>query len=440
MRWTCGLFLICLSIPAARAETAAAVVEEAVVPEASSFDWRFSARHTALVYLTQQAAVTAGPYNSGNRLAEIPSRLLNGEWREDWRLDGSRCNAGADLRLTAERTLQTDNGVAPSHVSEAYLRTGVVACRFGDGFEARAGREVLQWGNATFRSPSNPLFIDTGKTQPIRELVGKDVLQLGWRGASGLSVSLLRNTGESGHDLSAVAPFRSLSALRVDEVDAQQSLGGIASVRDGQGLRLGGYWTRTLSDAWLVYSDATLRRGSDGLYPLADASAPGGWRFASTSDQGLRGAVLGGAAYTFESGWSLTGEALVNNDGYSDAQRRDARLAVRAGGALWGANGALASAGAAVLGDALQPRLPLLGRHYLFVQLLRTEWKNRADLAVRWARNLDDGSSATSLSLTYFLDDHSQLIWFATANRGDGDGDFSRLIRYSSQLGLRFTL
>ena len=404
--------------------------------------WKFSARHTLLFYGTQQAAETRGPYNEGNRLARIPDQLADAEWREDWRLDAGRCDARLDLRLVARQVLRADDGTDRSLQREAYVRTGGVGCRFGEGFEARLGRDVLQWGNATFRSPSNPFFVDTGKTHPIRELLGKDLLQLGWRSASGLSVSAVHHFGNAQRDDSSPGPFHATSALRLDQVDPTQSLGAIASVRDDGRWRLGGYLTRTVSDAWLLYGDASVQRGSDGLYPLADAAAPAGWRFGprGSGKQALRGAALLGAAYTFESGWSLTGEMLASNEGYDAGERDRAREAARAGNALWSSGTAVAPAGAGLLGNALQPRLSVIGRRYVFLQLLRTEWKNRADVALRVAHNVDDGSSQVSGSLTWFIGERTQLLWFGAVNLGARDAEFSRLVRYSTLLGLRFAL
>ncbi|HJW10542.1 MAG TPA: hypothetical protein VJ598_02080, partial [Albitalea sp.] len=221
----------------------------ATAAQAQSDDpWRFDATHTALAYATQQEAETDGPYNSGNRLARIPRGLVDFEWREDWRLTRRPCNAQLDLRLLGRKTVAGGDGVAASEFSDGYARTAGIACRFGAGFEARVGREVLQWGNATFRSPSNPFFVDTGKTHPIRELLGKDMLQLGWRSESGWAVSAVRNVGVGDRD-DAPRPYRPISALRVDYVGATRSAGAIATVRDGGRLQLGGYLTQTLSDA-----------------------------------------------------------------------------------------------------------------------------------------------------------------------------------------------
>lgn len=456
MRLMHAVLIACLLAPTARAqeqgpapaqaplESPAPVTESVHVEAAATAasPWKFGARHTLLVYLTQQAAETRGPYNEGNRLARIPDQLADAEWREDWRLDAGPCDARLDLRLVAQQALRADDGIDRSLMRDGYVRIGGVGCRFGDGFEARLGRDVLQWGNATFRSPSNPFFVDTGKTHPIRELLGKDLLQLGWRSASGLSVSAVHHFGNARRDDTSPGPFHATSALRIDQVDPTQSLSAIASVRDDGRWRLGGYLTRTVSDAWLLYGDASVQRGGDGLYPLADAAAPAGWRFGprGSGEHALLGAALLGAAYTFESGWSLTGEMLVNNEGYDAGERDRAREAARAGNTLWSSGTALAPAGAGVLGDALQPRLSVVGRRYVFLQLLRTEWKNRADLALRVAHNVDDGSSQVSGSLTWFIGERTQLLWFGALNHGARDAEFSRLFRYSTLLGLRFAL
>jgi hypothetical protein len=65
---------------------------------------------------------------------------------------------------------------------------------------------------------------------------------------------------------------------------------------------------------------------------------------------------------------------------------------------------------------------------------------NRADVALRWAHNLDDGSASFSGSLTYVLGARTQLLCVASLNRGSSDAEFPRLLRHSVLLGLRLAL
>ncbi|MDR1968206.1 MAG: hypothetical protein LBQ32_05870 [Burkholderiaceae bacterium] len=400
--------------------------------------WNFHSRRTLIGYLTQQSVEIDGPYNPGNQLARIPKQLANFEWREDLRLNIGSCDAGTDFRLVGQRVLRADADTDRQWQHQAYARTGSIGCRFGDGFEARLGREVLQWGNATFRSPSNPFFIDTGKTDPIRELFGKDFLQFSWRSESGLKLSALHHFGNASRDNTAMGAFRPTTAVRIEQTDPTQNAGIIVSARRGDGMRVGSYLTRTLSDAWLAYADISLQRGSDGLYPVADAQAPSGWRMAKRTSDSLYATTLLGAAYTFESGWTLTGELLYDPRGYNAVERRQAQSAALAGSALFGTESQ--PSGAALLGSLQQPQLMAIGQRYVFLQLLRSDWHNRADVAVRLSHNVDDGSSQLSGSLTWFLNDSTQLLWLVAFNHGPNSAEFSRNVRWSNLLGLRFTL
>jgi hypothetical protein len=142
-------------------------------------------------------------------------------------------------------------------------------------------------------------------------------------------------------------------------------------------------------------------------------------------------------SYTFESGWSLTAESLYDGDGYSAGERRAAATAAAAGDALFTSDSPRAGLGAELLGQALAPGLMSVGRRYLFLQLLRSDWGNRADVALRWTRNLDDRSQAYAASLSYGIDQHVQLLAIAELNTGSPNAEFGRLVRGALLLGLK---
>ncbi|MEO7497447.1 MAG: hypothetical protein ABIT83_19230, partial [Massilia sp.] len=351
------------------------------------------------------------------------------------------CKGTAKLRARESRRGDAPAGVARNDHA-TYLNEGGLRCRLGDRLELSAGRELLQWGSSFFLSPSNPFIIDTGKTNPIQQLPGKDLWQAQWSGDGGVTFAVIRNGRQNGQETDP-RNFSPTSAVKVDWMGEQASAGAIVSRRDNGVRRLGLYGTLPLSKAALVYTDLSAGRGNAGWFAERDAG-PLGWRLAQSKLDGdgtLFYSLLAGAAYTFESGWTLTSEYLRGNEGYDRAERQAynsaAGSAARAFRAMDGGSGAAA----ALLGGALSPNLPYLGRDYLFLQLARNEWNDKGDAALRYVRPLGGGGEGAlwSGSLTYYLSNHIQGFLVASRNVGGERSDFGRLIHSSVQAGLRMT-
>lgn len=379
----------------------------------------------ALVYGSALVAEDSD-FNPDNALARLPRREGKAELRIDTSVQAGPCTASAKLRGRYRRGSGDE-----SHA--LFLNQGGLRCRAGGEFELSAGRDVLQWGSSVFLSPSNPFFIDTGKTNPIQELAGKDMLQAHWFASHTVTVSLIRNQrhGAQEPDPQNFAP---VSALKADWIGDGASGGAIVSRRDDGVRRLGLYGTLPWSKALLLYAEANAGRGSAGHYAVPSST---GWRFTQNkldSDK-LFHTVLAGAAYTFESGWTLSTEWLSGNEGYDRAERAAYQAAASGAARLFPLSGS-----AGLLGAALAPNLPYLGENYLFLQLLRTEWNDKGDVALRWTRALGAGDGALLAgSFTWYLGNHAQLFLVASRNHGGGRSDFGRLVRTSVQTGVRFT-
>jgi hypothetical protein len=88
---------------------------------------------------------------------------------------------------------------------------------------------------------------------------------------------------------------------------------------------------------------------------------------------------------------------------------------------------------------SLNNGLRYLGSDYLFLQILRTEWNDKADVALRWTRSLGAGSGdALSASATYYVTPSLQMFFIGTRAGGGADSDFGRLIEDSALVGLRW--
>lgn len=385
-------------------------------------------------------------FNPENALARLPRRQVDAELRVNLtaKLDG--CSASAKLRAQYSRRIG-DHGDGPSDAPPvaagthaSFLNEGGVRCRLGDQAEIGVGRAVPQWGSAYFLSPSNPFFVETGKTNPIQELYGKDIWQLQWFPAPGLTLAAMRNY-RHGRLEPDPASFSPTSALRLDWIGDDASAGVIVSRRDNGVRRLGLYGTLPLSKAALAYVDLSAGRGNGGWFVAPQAGA-GSMRFAQSKldERAPSYSILGGASYTAESGWTATVEWLHGNEGYDADERR----AYDDGGAraalAFQRREASSAAAAQTLGRALAPNLPYMSRNYLFLQLLRTEWMDRGDVALRWVKPLGAGrGGAVSGSLTYYLSNHHQLFFLASHNFGGERSDFGRLVTSSVQTGIRST-
>ena len=423
---------------------AAAALLVGAAPAARADDaWHFDQRQAVLGYSTLNAANSDGPYNRSNRIAALAGNVSTLEWRADLRLRNDACSAQlglrANLQHSGDRPAGAPGSAAAASTHDLYGRSGGVGCRIGEAFEARAGRYVLGWGSATLRSPSNPFYADTGKTDPVREQVGVDLVELSWRGDAGWSASLAHVAAASRRVRAASGPLLATPTglLRIEKTGVDSTLGLVLSRAGAAPWRVGGYATRTVDQALIVFGEAGWRHDRSGLYPVADSAAPLGWRFAAP-DGPARISALAGGAFTFESGWTMTVEGLYDQSGYSAGQRDAARRAVAAADALRaGPPPSPQAIGAAygLIGSALAPQLSSIGQRTLFVQLQRSEWNNRADLALRWAYDIDQRGANWSASLTWFAAPGLELL--ALGSLSAGGAVQGRVLHHAVLLGLR---
>ncbi|WP_445229838.1 hypothetical protein [Duganella rhizosphaerae] len=372
-------------------------------------------------------------FNPDNALARLPRRQADAELRVN--LNAKLAGCGASAKLRAQYSRRIDDATTPADSHETFLNEGGLRCRLGDQAEFGVGREVLQWGSSYFLSPSNPFFTETGKTNPIQELYGKDIWQLQWFPAPGLTLAALRNF-RHGRLEADPASFSPTSAVKLDWIGDDASAGAIVSRRANGVRRLGLYGTLPVSKAALVYADLSAGRGNAGWYVQPDGTFAQG----KLGDNKLYHSLLAGASYTVESGWTWTVEWLNGNEGYGAGERKAYETTAALAAQAWRRQDAGSAAAAQTLGRALAPNLPYLSRNYLFVQLLRTEWHDKGDVALRWAQPLGGGrGGAASGSLTYYLSNHHQLFLIASLNVGGDRSDFGRLLTSSLQAGIRST-
>lgn len=403
--------------------------------------WTWSLDAQVLGGLDMQQVRTDSVFNPQNRIARIPDGQTLLELRPDFRVAHGRFSLDVGPRVIAAAV---KSGLGPAQDGsirgsyDFFVNRWRVKAQLTPALSASFGREVLQWGNGVFRSPSNPFLVDNGRLNPIRELPGRDFAVVTYLPSQSLAVSLISNTGP-GHESSSGAPFDATHAVKVDYVGKSFNTTIIGSHQEGAGLRLGGSYTYTASDAVLVYGEMTAAQGTLAYYPEL-AADEAGWRLVPRKESS--GQVfftnLIGVSYTFPSGLLTTVEYLHNNEGYRGEEARAFSSLGRSASELLHQGGPAAPLGAQLLGQALNTGLRVERRNYLFVQALLPEYRNRADLAVSYARNLDTGGGGTfSGYAAVSIKGRTQLYGVASYNHGPAGSEFVRLQRFTLSGGAR---
>ncbi|WP_148049763.1 hypothetical protein [Pseudomonas protegens] len=393
---------------------------------------------TVLSYATWNRLNQDALANPDNLIAQLPRRQMELAPRPDFSLTTSSCffqfKPRAFLSARGESFATGDQ-----HTSgDAYVNEARLSCSLPNALNLELGRGTLLWGNAVLLSPSNPFFPETGKTDPVNEVFGKDFARATLALAEHWQIEGMRSVSSNSRDMSA-QHFSPISAVKLNWTAEAATASLLASKRDNGVRRLGAYGTLTVSDAWLLYLDGSLGQGRDIPLPVAPTAQTRAWHFEHQpmADRRLRKSLLLGSGYTLESGWTHTLEALYNGDGYSPSEREDYQRAIGQ------SNAALMlgdSNAAQVLGQALlTARQGLLGQRYAMYQIDRNDWFNTWDLALRYTQAFDSPRGGNlALSLNYKMNDHSELFTFAQWNTGNGQSEFAQLSRSSVISGIRY--
>lgn len=380
---------------------------------ADAADFRIDWDGTLYGYADARDVQDDSPLNPGNRLAGLASRAATAEGRFNLRVESG------DLRLTLRPILivrgERNAGEARQ---EGYLSQGGLRLRLGEAWSAAAGREVLNWGPAQFRSPSSPFYFDNSRGNPLRELSGVDMAKLAWTPDRAHSVTLAYIAG-AGH---AAAGLHD-SGLITAERRGQDYTAGLALEKTpGLGLFVGLHGRYTLNDAVLLYGEAGSSTRADALRGTDDPVQP----FAVQARSPRHGTFLLGVAYTFENGHTLNTEYLHDGHGHDDAER-----------ATFFAG---AAADPALAGLALAHRPPLLGRDYLHVVWQSNLMDSDGYWRLMLTRSLSDGGNELAGYGEHNLD--GRVTVFALGRLVDGGrrGEFDALVGTSLTVGLKVAL
>ncbi len=383
--------------------------------------------------------------NPGNKFLNLPQDTTILDLRPDFSLNFRRLESSVKPRMNLEWQRWEQGYRKGDHDWEDdwFINEWLARIRLIESLFVSYGRENLQWGPSWLFSPSNPFFLDNGRSNPNLELPGMDFARLVWLPGEEWTVSFLANLHEGRQEF-ILDDFKKAYALKLDYSGRDGYAGLIVSHKPEDRNRLGAFGGWTATDALLVYGEGTIARGSSNLYPVEDQSNTfGGYMKAvDYESSSVKGIFLAGSSYTLEAGPVFSLEYLYNGPGYSDSQaavyyriRRNASDVYT----VPGPPGLLQGLAAMTLGQTAVTGMQFIRRNYLMLQYSQSGIRDLFDVVSRWTWNIDDNSGQFLLNLNYYAGDHMQLFSVGVVNYGESDTEFKNIFNYSMMIGLEYT-
>jgi hypothetical protein len=387
----------------------------AATASAADSDWRTSWDGTLYGYANSMRLRGDSVLNPGNQVAGLPQRSDTAELRLNFKAENE------DVRLTARPiglVRETRNAFGTQQRNEGYFSLWQVRVRAAEGWNVAAGREVLNWGPAQFRSPSSPFYFDNGRTDPLRELVGMDALKLSWTPDMQSSLNLARIV-RSGYGAMQPDVWRESWLAKLDQRGGEWSYGVVAVKAPHMPAFYGAHGQVTVSDAVMLYGEVGSSARAFALQSSADATQP----FTVEVPSSRSTTSLAGAAYTFESGKSLAAEYLHEGHGYTSEQESTyfQRAVTLPGMAL-----------------GLAPRL--LGRDYLHMVWQSNMMGEIGYWRLMYTRNFTDGGNELAGYGETVLSTRVSIFALAVLPVGNARQEFSALFTRSVTAGLKIAL
>lgn len=414
----------------------------------------FSANLKVLAYGIVQEPVKSSR-NPNNDFLEIPHYRADLEIRPDFYFDSHFVELSAkprgklDFRVWEEGTREGDT----AGKDDWYLNEWKVRLKGWERLILSYGKENLQWGPSFLVSPSNPFFSDNGRGNTFTEVQGMDFASLLFVPHFNWSISLIANTDEERNTLPNSEAFEKIYAVKIDYTGINGYGSLIYSRKESnQTDRLGFFGVWTASDALLLYTEGSVRQGSDAWYPVRDSSIFGASLQQIHSDEkNLRPSILAGGAYTFFYGGTLTLEYLYNGLGYD---KDEASLAFstlqKAADAYyssmhekkshWSLLKHKEDISEYLSSQPTDPGLRFLRRNYGMLQYHQVNIFNRLAITFRWTQNFDDGSGQFFGLFSYSLGDYWDIFGTAAVNVGNDDTEYGSVLHYQGMLGIKFSL
>jgi hypothetical protein len=401
----------------------------------------FSADLRILTYgIIQEPAKSS--QNPDNNFLQIPHYTADLEIRPDFRLDLNFLELSAKPRAKMEFRIW-EEGLRSGDTqwkSDLYVNEWLVRVKARENLFASYGRENLQWGPSFLFSPSNPFFLDNGRSNPFLEVPGMDFARVVFIPHSLWTMSFIVNTDEGRNLLLGPDPFEKTYALKADYTGRENYASLIISQKDYK-KTLGFFGGWTISDALLLYGEGRLAQGSNALYAQEDMSPLGAsMQKIHQDDPDIKPIILVGGSYTLDGSGTFSLEYAYNAPGYN-SDEADIYYALRRNGATAFNMGGMAGAlGLMTLGQTINPGLRFLRKNYAMLQYTQSNIKNKIEIFMRWTQNLDDGSGQASAYMTYSLGNHLELFSLGVVSAGGRDTEFGSILNYQLMFGLKYTL
>lgn len=353
-----------------------------------------------------------------NQVARLPQRRDAAELRFNLKADNEtvRLTARGIAAWRGER-----NAFGELSQRETYLSQWQARVRTGEAWSVAAGRDVLNWGPAQFRSPSSPFYFDNGRSDPMRELTGMDMVQLSWAPDMENGASLARIV-RAGDEAAQTTGWRDSWLLRFDQRGDEWAYGLAVAHAPHLPAFFGAHGQWTLGDTTLLYGEYAYAAVRDALVSPADAALP----FAVQPISPRRSTMLFGIAYTLEDGRTLNAEYLHDGHGYTASQAE--------------AFFARAASSPMLAGQALGLMPRLLGRDYLHLVWQSNPMESDGYWRLMVTRNLTDGSGSLGGYAEYLLDAQLSAFVLGIQNTGGARGEAAALYTRSLTLGLKLAL
>ncbi len=394
---------------------------------AEESDWRTSWDSTLYGYADSTALRNDSLINPGNYLARVAQRTDTIEARSDFKAERESLQVNARPILLAQ---QDRNAFGETNKSEGYFSQWQARWRTNEALDISGGRELLNWGPAQFRSPSNPFYFNNGRSNPMAELSGMDTVRLVWSPNVSTSVYMAR-IFDSGYGHTEPDTWSNSWLIKADWRGGDSAVGLALAKQEQEAMFVGAHAQATVADAWLLYSEAGSYTLVNALLSPANVSQP----FTIAAESPRRTDVLAGASYTFENGHTLYAEYLRYDHGYS-ATESSAYFARVANAASVFPTGNSAT----VLATALTSASLLLGRDYLYLVWQTNLMESAGFARVMFTHNMTDSSDELSGYSEYSVNPHLSVFGLATFNYGGAQHEFARLIEQMFTLGVKVAL
>jgi hypothetical protein len=382
---------------------------------ADDSDWRTSGDATLYAYANRMTLRDDSILNPYNQIARLPQASEVAELRAGFKVENET------VRLTGRfigSTRELRNGFGQSSRSEGYASLWQVRVRAAEGWNVAAGRDVLNWGAGQFRSPSSPFYFDNGRTDPMRELVGMDVVKVSWTPDMQNSATLARVV-RSGYGAAQPDAWRDSWLAKYDTRGDEVAWGMVAAKAPDLGVFYGAHGQYTMSDELMLYGEFGSSVLPAALGSPADTAQP----YLIRSPSPRRNAALAGSSYTFENGQSLAAEYLHDGHGYTkDEESAYFQRATTQPG----------------LPLALMPRL--LGRDYFHAVWQANMMSERGYWRLMYTRNLTDSGNEFAAYGETTLHPRLSIYGLAVLPRGGASQEAGALFTRSVTLGLKSSM